>query len=435
VFENRDALARSPRHDLALDCLRAGVEAAHPDRVVREAVAVEGDRLRVGDERVDLSAVDRALVVGGGNAAGAAAAAVESVLGDRLDGGVVVTDDPADCERVRVRAGDHPVPTERNVAATRAVLDLAREAGADDLVLAVVTGGGSALLAAPAVPLADLRTTTEALLDSPATIDEINAVRKHLSAVKGGGLARAAAPARVVGVVFSDVVGDDPGTVASGPTAPDPTTFADALAVLERHDVAVPESVRSRLAAGAAGDHPETPAGGVAGASNVVVANGLTALTAAADRARAAGYEPLVLSSRVRGEAREAAKSAVAVAEEVAASGHPVDPPAALLSGGEVTVASPGDAPGGPNQEFGLSGALELRGDGTVLAAIDTDGVDGNSDAAGALVDGGTVQDPARAREALAAHASGPYLAARDAAVRTGPTGTNVNDLRVLVVR
>jgi glycerate 2-kinase len=460
VFENRDRLARTPRHALALDCLAAGVEAVHPERVVRERVALDGDSLRVAEQtasetahEVDLSGVDRLLVVGGGNAAGTAAEALEGMLAERIDDGVVVTDDPDPCDRVRVRAGDHPVPAERNVEATREVLALARSAGPDDLVLAVVTGGGSALLAAPAegITLADLQATTEGLLESGATIGEVNAVRKHLSVVKGGGLARAAAPAPVLGLVLSDVVGNDLGTIASGPTAPDPTTYADALGTLDRYEVTVTGAVREHLDAGRRGERAETPADPAAlgDVTNRVLADTLTALEAAADLAAERGYTPLVLSSRTRGEAREAAKTHVAVAEECAASGNPVEPPAVLLAGGEVTVAgagtgadelgtADGSGRGGPNTEFGVSAASELAGcdptTGIVAASVDTDGVDGSSDAAGALVDGDTVEEPQAARDALAAHATASYLAERDAAVVTGPTGTNVNDFRVFVV-
>ncbi|MFB6218426.1 MAG: glycerate kinase [Halobacteriaceae archaeon] len=434
MIRNRAALERSPAHRVALDCVAAGIEAAHPRRVVRDRVALDGDTLAVGDATYDLGDYREVVVLGGGKAAAGVAAALEAVLGDRLDGGAVVTDAPADTEGVAVLAGDHPVPGEESVAGTREVLARADDAGAGTLVLAVLTGGGSALLAAPAVDLDTMRETTEALLESGATIHEVNAVRKHLSAVKGGQLARRAAPATVVTLALSDVVGNDLDVIASGPTVPDTTTFDDALDALDRHDVQVPASARDRLERGARGEVAETPGAddpAVAAADAHVLADGFTALAAARD-AVPDEYGTLVLSSRVRGEAREAALTHAAVAEECRATGNPIAPPAVVLSGGETTVTVAGGGTGGPNLEFGLRAAIEL--DDATLAAVDTDGRDGSTDAAGALVDGGTVGDPAAALAALAANDVHPYLADRDALVETGATGTNVNDLRVLVV-
>jgi hydroxypyruvate reductase len=265
----------------------------------------------------------------------------------------------------------------------------------------------------------------------------MNAVRKHLSAVKGGLLARAAHPATVVSLVFSDVVGDDLDVIASGPTVPDTSTFADALDVLDRYGVAVPDAVEDRLERGAAGDLPETPDPGDPAFDRTtahVLADNFTALSAARDAAEAAGFDALVLSSRVRGEAREAAKVHAGIAEECAATGNPVEPPAVLLSGGETTVTVRGSGRGGRNQEFALSAALELATD-VVVASVDTDGIDGSTDAAGALVDASTVEDPGAARRALADNDAFGYLDDRGATVYTGRTGTNVNDLRALVVR
>ncbi|WP_121822186.1 glycerate kinase type-2 family protein [Halostella salina] len=442
MIERRDALATTPARDAALACVEAGIEAGHPRTVVRNAVSVDGDALRVDDRTYDLGDYDEVLVLGGGNAAGHVAAALEAVLGDRIDGGVVVTDDPAATERVTVREGDHPVPSERGVAGARDVLAAADDAGERTLVLAAITGGGSALLPAPAgeVTLSDLQSVTDALLASGADIGEINAVRKHLSALKGGRLARRAAPATVVSLLFSDVVGDDPSVVASGPTAPDASTFDGALGVLDRYGIDAPASVREHLERGAAGGVPETPGPDDPAFDRVtthVVADARTALHAARDAARERGYEPLVLSARVRGEAREAAKTHVAVAEEARSTGDPVSPPAVILSGGETTVTVRGDGEGGPNQEFALSAALELVGgsaDGVAVAAVDTDGIDGATDAAGAVVDGGTVEDPDDARAALADNDACTYLDDRDALLQTGATGTNLNDLRALVV-
>jgi hydroxypyruvate reductase len=443
MIEDCDRLATSEGRDVALECVAAGIEAGHPRTVVRDAVALEGTTLRVGDATYDLDDYDEVVVLGGGNAAAHVAAALEDVLGGRIAGGVVVTDDPVATDRVTVREGDHPVPSERGVAGARAVLEAAGAADAGTLVLAAITGGGSALMPAPAgeVSLADLQSTTDALLESGADIGEINAVRKHLSALKGGRLARRAAPATVVSLLLSDVVGNDPGTIASGPLAPDTSTFDDALAVLERYGIDAPVAVVDRLERGAAGDVAETPGPddpAFERVSNRVVADGTTVLEAARDAAGERGYGTLVLSSRVRGEAREAARTHVAIAEEIRATGTPLAPPAVVLSGGETTVTVRGDGTGGPNQEFATSAALELadgRDGGITVAAVDTDGIDGATDAAGALVDGATVEDPERARAALAANDVSPYLEGRNGLILTGPTGTNLNDLRVLVVR
>jgi hydroxypyruvate reductase len=452
-----DAHAPTERHEAALACLRAGVEAAHPERVLESAVRIEheadgsddesdggGDRLRVGDSTYDLTGVDRVLVVGGGKAAAGVAEALERVLGDRIDAGAVVTYDTGVGERVEHLPGDHPVPSEEGVESTRRVVDLLSQADDRTLVLAVITGGASALLPAPAegISLADLQRTTELLLDSGADIGEINAVRKHLSTLKGGGLTRLAAPARVVSLVFSDVVGNDLGVIASGPTVPDETTYDDALAVLDRYDLSVPDPVRERLERGKAGEIDETPKPGDPIFDRVddhVLADGFTALDAARAEAEDRGYEPCILSSRVRGEAREAAKSHVAIGEEAVATGNPVEPPAVVLSGGETTVTVRGDGVGGPNLEYALAAAVELGSTGTnaVLASVDTDGKDGGTEVAGAVVDGTTLGDRESreaARDALARNDALPLLDEHDCVVRTGATGTNVNDLRVLVV-
>ncbi|GGN14433.1 glycerate kinase type-2 family protein [Halarchaeum nitratireducens] len=426
------------RRDLARECALAGFEAAHPATVVREEVALDGGRLRIGGATIDCDDYETVVVLGGGNAASQVAAALEDVLGDALAGGVVVTDDPAETERVDVRPGDHPVPSERGVASTQALCEAADAVDERTLVLAVITGGASALLPAPAagLTLADLRATTDALLDSGATINEVNAVRKHCSALKGGRLAARLAPARVATLVFSDVVGDDLSVIGSGPTVADPSTYADALAVLDDYDVAVPEAIRGHLERGAAGERAETPGADDPAFERVsthVLATNRTAVDAAVGRAREAGYEPLVLSTRVRGEAREAAKTHVAIAEEALATGDPLSPPCVVVSGGECTVTVRGDGEGGPNLEFALSAALELDGE-TALCAVDTDGIDGATAAAGAVVDAATLADRRAARRALRENDALPVLDDADALVTTGATGTNVNDLRVLVV-
>ena len=439
TVEDREHHARSSAHELALSCLEAGIEAARPERAIEEHLSRSGDTLRVRDESYDLADFDRVLVLGGGKAAGGLVRALSALLGDRIDGGAVVLDTPADLDRVEVRVGGHPVPDEGSVAGARRLLELARTADEDTLILAPVTGGGSALLAAPAegISLEELRAVTESLLASGATIDEMNAVRKHCSAIKGGGLARACGEATVVGLLVSDVVGDDPAVVASGPTVPDPSTFADARAVLDRYSIEVPDSVAERIDRGVEGGVEETPKPDDAlfdRVSNHVLVGGHTAIEAAREVAEEEGYATRLFSARLRGEASAAGLTHVAVAEEVLDTGEPVGVPGVVLSGGETTVTlgeDPGE--GGPNQELALRAAVELP-EGAVLASIDTDGRDGGSDAAGALVDASTVEDADAARDVLARHDTGPYLDSRGALLRTGRTGTNVNDLRVLVV-
>ena len=498
AFRDRERLARTPTHDAALDCLAAGIGAALPARLIRDAVSVQNGTLQIANvdgavEAYDLDEYDRVVLLGAGKATAGAAAEIVDVLGEyghEIDEGLVVTDDPPDrgdegrrenergetstppstTDGLRVLPGDHPLPSERGVESARRVLDAADRAGPDDLVLAVITGGGSALLAAPAAPLSvdDLRTLTSELLASGASIDEINAVRKHCSAVKGGRLARAAAPATTVTLAVSDVIGDPLETIASGPTVPDPSTYADALAVLDRYDLDTPAAVREHLSAGADGEIAETPTAGDPAfdrSAAAIVGSGRTALDAAASAAADRGYEPLVLSTSVRGEAREAGTAHAAIAEECAASGSPVDPPAVLLSGGETTVTvddntDPGT--GGPNAEFvasagvalaagpldGASGDAESEGEAdgeasetgdadggrrVVVASVDTDGIDGPTDAAGAIADATTL-DPDAARDALGRHDVSPLLDDANALLQTGPTGTNVNDLRAIVV-
>lgn len=465
----RDSTSRERRREIAGRCLSAGIAAAHPDRVVRDHVSISEGKdtltLQSSDETetIDLTAFDRLILVGGGNAASQVAREVELILGDRLSAGIVVTDDPVECDRTTVLAGGHPLPTETGVESATQVLDWVREADERTIVLAVVTGGASAVLAVPAedISVGALQETTTALLESGATIDEINAVRKHLSAIKGGRLAAAAAPATVRVIVLSDVVGNDLTTIGSGPFEPDPTTYADAIEVLEQYDLSVPDAVQSHLEAGAAGSLSETPKLGANCFDRVrthIIADGMTAMRAAASVAEKAGYEPLVLSARIRGEAREAAKTAVGIAEESLATGVPIGPPAAIISGGETTVtvesanmsnrntASKGI--GGPNQEFALSAAIELGDEPITVGAIDTDGIDGPTDAAGAIVDEATVSDSgsidgdehtsridrSTAIAALREHRAYGALDDADALYRCGPTGTNVNDLRVVLV-
>jgi glycerate 2-kinase len=445
MIQNQDALARTPVHEYALDATARGIEAARPQRVIETAVSFDGETLTIGDTTYALDSFERVLVVGGGKPAGAIAQSLEPVLGDVIDEGVVVTDTPRDTEMVTVHEGTHPIPSAENVQGTEQVLELAETATADDLVLAVVGGGASALLCAPVerVSLEAYRDVTDALLRSGASIDDINAVRKHLSTCKGGRLAGTIGPATTAGVVVSDVVGSPLDVIGSGPTASDSSTYADALDVLERHDIDAPESVMAVLTAGADGERPETPdetAPVFERVDNHILADNRTAIESAADACEAAGYETAILSARIEGEASDVGAVHAAIGLSCLDTGEPFEPPVALLSGGETTVTVTGEGDGGPNQETALAGALELEGragreTAIVFASVDTDGIDGPTDAAGAIVDPTTVPgERGEAERALDSNSAYDYLDGRDCLVRTRRTGTNVNDLRVLLV-
>ena len=431
MFDRSGTPADSPAHELALGCLEAGIDAAHPRQAVARHCSVDEDdgTLTVRDATYDLSAYDSVLLVGGGKAADDLAVAFETLLGDRLSGGVVVTDErTADPDRVDVLEGEHPTPGDGSVAGARAVLNRAAAATDRTLVVGAIAGGGSALLCAPATGLSvdDLQAVTDGLLDAGASIDEINAVRRACSSIKGGGLAAAAKPATVLGILVSDVVGGDPSVIASGPTVPTGTDPEAALEVLARYGVDLP-AVESFLHESA----PEAPAD--VDVDTHVVASGRDAIDAAAEHASSRGYRTCVLSTRIEGEATAAGRVHAAIAAEAADSGDPVEPPAVILSGGETTVRVTGGGTGGPNGEFALAAAMDLPAP-AVLGAVDTDGGDGSTDAAGALVDAQTIDDPAAARAALSDNDSYTFLDSKGALLRSGATGTNVNDLRVLVV-
>ena len=444
----------SLRHDLD-EIRKAALDAVDPAAAVARYLQRSGDAVRIVGGRM-AGAYDRVILCAIGKAAvPMAAAAVEALGADlvaqpRFSGAVVTkyghaggrTLPPALC----VMETGHPIPDEAGQRAGEVVLELLKSATAQDLVLVLLSGGASALLPAPApgLTLQDLQVTTDLLLRAGATIVELNAVRKHLSRLKGGQMARLAAPARLAVLILSDVVGDPLDVIASGPTAPDPTTYDDALAILRRFDLLsrVPSTVSRYLQAGASGDHPETPKPGDAifeNVTHVLVGSNLLAAEAAVARARDLGYDSLLLTTFVEGEAREVAKVAVALIKGVRAHGHPVGPPACLVWGGETTVTVRGAGKGGRNQELALSAALGLDGiEDVALLALATDGSDGPTDAAGAVVDGGTVGralaeglDP---HAALAANDSYSLLDRTGDLLRLGPTGTNVNDLLITLV-
>jgi glycerate 2-kinase len=387
-------------------------------------------------------------VVGAGKAAAAMAAAVETHYGPQvpLGGLVIVPDGHGDGgesgapRRVEVAEASHPLPDERGVAATERILALVAQCGADDLVLVLISGGGSSLLCAPdGLGLAEKAELTRRLLRSGAGIGEMNRVRKHLSRVKGGRLALAAAPAPVVALVLSDVVGDDLSSIASGPTVADPSTYGEALEVLDRFGIEAP-TVRTVLAEGASGARPETPKPGDPRLASVVtrlVGGNQTSLAAAAGVLAEAGFAPHILSSTIIGESREVAGVHAAIARQALARSEPFAPPCALISGGETTVTVRGNGRGGRNGEFGLALALALPEGAPVWAlAADSDGIDGSEENAGVVVSPSLLatMDRHRAAALLAANDSYTFFADSRHLLVTGPTGTNVNDLRIVLL-
>lgn len=381
----------------------------------------------------------RVVVVGAGKASARMAEAVESIWGP-CEGLVITRYGYArPCRGIRIVEAAHPVPDAAGLAATAEMLDLLRGLGPDDFVLALISGGASALLCAPAegVSLAEKRAINQALLDSGAPIDSMNTVRKHLSRVKGGQLAAAAYPARMLSLMLSDVPGDDPGFIGSGPTVGDVSTTGDALAILLRWNIELPQSARAALARSSGVLQPDDPR--LQNVGNVVYAAPSQSLAAATALAEAAGCEVINLGDALQGEARDVAADQAALARRLQAGRGPDDAPLLILSGGELTVSRRGDGIGGPNAEFSLALAIALEGvPGIHAIACDTDGVDGAAEVAGALIGPGTLE---KARTlGLSAN---DYLSRNDAhrfferiggQVVTGPTLTNVNDFRGILV-
>ena len=446
--------------------LAAALDAVDPAAAVQRHLHRDGDLLRAGDQTYDLSVYERVFVVGTGKAGAPMARAAAELLGDRLAGGVIVVkgygDTPnlqiADCKlqivetqyiaslqstiyNLQFVAAGHPIPDERGVAGARRIAQLLEQATERDLVIGLISGGGSALLTLPAagIGLAELQTLTSILLRCGANINEINILRKHLDQVKGGGLARLAHPASMITLVLSDVVGSPLDVIASGPTVPDTSSFADAYAVLERYGVVAdaPAPIVDRLRRGMAGEIAETPKPGdprFARVHNLIVGSNLQAAEAALAAARATSFNTLLLTTYLQAEAREAGRMLAAIARELASSGHPLSRPACIVAGGETTVTLRGSGRGGRNQELALAAAADLAGlPDLALVALATDGGDGPTDAAGAIVTGATL-DRARAQGLdpaahLANNDAYPFFDALGDLLKPGPTETNVNDL------
>ena len=435
----------------AINALADSLRAASPQLILKESVKIVGERLWVNSTKLDLSEYRRILVIGGGKASAFMAEELERLLGSRITGGIVNVPDylkpKPKLKKIKLHDATHPIPSEVGQRGVEKMLELVAKPSEDDLVICLISGGGSALMPMPVegLKLSDKQRVTDLLLRSGSPIREINTVRKHLSGIKGGRLAERLYPARVLSLIISDVVGDELDAIASGPTVPDATTFLDAKNILVSYNLwgKIPASVRKVVEQGVLARRKETPKAGskiFERVSNVLVGTNKRSCIAAMDYLKSKGYKAMILSTRVQGEAKEIGKIYSGIMKDIAFNGFPFRSPAALVVGGEstVTVEKTGGK-GGRNQELVLSSlsGIDIL-DTAVVASIGTDGVDGPTEAAGAIGDGKSLE---RARKlkldpviSLSTHDSYPFFKKLGDLLVTGPTGTNVNDISILIV-
>jgi len=423
----------------ALHAIRAALEGSDPRRLVRRALTFDGDGLSIGGRRYPLDDYRKITVVGAGKASGLMAAEVELILGDRIDGGIVIVPETQgsfiNLKRIRVEKSSHPLPARKGVLAARRALKTLDRVGRRDLVIFLFSGGGSSLMPLPAsgITLEELRTVTTLLLNSGADIDEINCVRKHISRIAGGRLVERTS-GEAISLIVSDVVGDNPASVASGPTVPDPTTFRMARDVLERHEIwgSLPLSVKTVIQSGVDGRIKETPKPGdpaFARVHSFVIGSNSDACMAAQKALEDLGYQVKYLKEPITGEARFVGKTLVGLSTSNTSHGK-----WAVVAGGETTVTVRGRGKGGRNQELALSAALTLKGEReTTLVSFATDGIDGPTEAAGAIADTSTCKRAGtlglNPSESLKSNDSYTFFRTLRDLIVTGPTGTNVNDL------
>jgi glycerate 2-kinase len=427
---------------------RAGLNAVDSKNAVAKFLSREDCLLTVDNSTYDLGGYENVYVIGAGKASAPMAQAVEDILGERIKAGVINVkyDHTLPMDFITLNEAGHPVPDEAGLIGTRQIVELLEKTGEKDLVLCLISGGGSALLPYPVegITLDEKRQLTQLLLDIGANIHEMNVLRKHVSRVKGGRLARLAYPATLVTLILSDVVGDDLDSIASGPTVPDRSTYADCLRILQKYSVQdkVPGAVLDYIKRGSKGDVRETPKvndPAFVKTQNVIVASNSLALRAAKHKADELGYNSLVLSSSIEGETRDVALDHMAIAKEILRTDRPVDRPACVISGGETTVTIRGKGKGGRNQEFVLAAAIAIDGlENVTVLSGGTDGTDGPTDAAGAFADGTTVERATSkgmdAQEYLWNNDSYSFFDPLGDLFKTGPTFTNVMDLRLVLV-
>lgn len=448
LIENGGTQLNQKARALALKSLESALNAVDPKQIVKSKLRLENSILRINGYSFDLKKFRNIYVVGGGKASGSMAEALERVLTNRITDGLVNVPHGSShkTEIIKLHGASHPIPDQEGVKGTHRMLEIAERAKKDDFIICLISGGGSSLMPLPRgeISIFDKRKVTEDLLKCGATINEINTVRKHISDFKGGWLAKKAYPATILNLILSDVVGDPLDFIASGPTVPDSTTFSDAVNVLKRYMLwdTVPVSVKKVLSDGEKGVIPETPKAddeAFKRVYNVVVGNSRSATLAAHESFKSAGLNSFLLTSVLEGEARHVGVMLASIAHEIIASGNPIQKPAGVAVGGETTVTVVGGGLGGRNQEIALAAALKLEGlDGAVVASLSTDGVDGPTDAAGAIADGKTLARALRmglnAERFLSENDSYRFFSELGDLIFTGPTGTNVNDVSVVVV-
>jgi hydroxypyruvate reductase len=424
------------------------LKAVEPKAAVKRYCKLEDEILFIGHFRYDLNQYKNLFVIGAGKATAPMAAAMEEILGKRISSGIIIVkyDHRADLSTIKMIEAGHPLPDKNGQHGAESILDLIKNSGKNDLVLCLISGGGSALMPLPfhGITLKDKQDINKVLLSCGATIHEINAIRKHISLIKGGRLAQVTYPATLLSLILSDVVGDDLDVIASGPSVSDSSTFAHCLKIFQKYKIQtrVPKAIINHIESGISGNVPETPKEGdpvFARTQNLIIGSNIESLMSAKQKAESLGYNVLVLSSMIEGETRHVAHVHGAIAKEIIKTGNPISTPACILSGGETTVTLTGRGLGGRNQEFSLAAATDISGDhNIVILSAGTDGTDGPTEAAGAFCDSSTLK---RAGEMGLDHLFS--LANNDAynffnklgdLFITGPTNTNVMDLRILLV-
>jgi glycerate-2-kinase len=436
VVKNGKSEATRKARSEVLEMVKSAIEAVDSYKVVKRALKISGDQLDIQKSKFDLNAYKNIYLIGFGKASLPMAKAVSELV--NISNGIVITPelDLKPVGNIKVRYGSHPIPTQANLDATKEAIEIAKNSKQDDLLLVLISGGGSALLSKPRIPLKDLRLVTELLLKSGCTITELNAVRKHLSWVKGGQLAKFA-KSTLISLIISDIIDDPIDGIASGPTYPDSTTFKDAKAVLECYDLLekVPPSVYKIIKDGIGGKSPETPKEIIwpwKRVHNYIIANNKLACLAACIKAKNLGYKPILFSSAISGEAKEAGKKIVYQAKSYK------EKKIALIGGGETTVKVKGKGKGGRNQEIVLGAVEAITNKPMIIASFGTDGIDGNTEAAGAIADGDTYKSAIESHLApkgyLKRNDSYTFFKEMDDLLITGPTHTNVMDIQILLL-